>query len=117
MRPQLSCSVEVEGLLVWLDRIPFAFQAANLSDRFHRRQKDSWHVYPHYLGRQAGIERLWSLPVEIDSVQPPNLSISKTVDEVIVHHADRLHVRINNGRTHERESAAFEILAKRVRLT
>ena len=40
---------------------------------------------------------------EIDSVQPPNLSISKTVDEVIIHHADRLHVRINNGRTNEAE--------------
>jgi hypothetical protein len=43
------------------------------------------------LGRQAGAERLWSLRVEIDSVQPPNLSISKTVNEVI-YHADRLKV-------------------------
>ena len=52
-----------------------------------------------------------------DGTQPLNLSISKTVGEVIIHRADRLHVRINNGRTNEREPAAFEILAKRVRLT
>jgi len=52
-----------------------------------------------------------------DRIQPPNLSISKTVDEVIVHHADRLHVRIDDGRTNEAESPAFEILAKRVRFT
>src|ERR1700733_6335728 len=52
-----------------------------------------------------------------DRIQPPNLSISKTVDEVIVHHANRLHVRIDDGRTNEAESPAFEILAKRVRFT
>src|SRR5712691_8413739 len=52
-----------------------------------------------------------------DRIQPPNLSISKTVDEVIVHHADRLHVRINDGRTNEAESPVFEILAKRVGFT
>src|SRR6266566_2271885 len=52
-----------------------------------------------------------------DRIQPPNLSISKTVDEVIVHHADRLHVCINDGRTNEAESPVFEILAKRVGFT
>jgi hypothetical protein len=30
-----------------------------------------------------------------DGTQPPNLSIPKTVDEVIIHHADRLHVCID----------------------
>ena len=50
-------------------------------------------------------------------IQPPNLSISETVGEVIVHHTDRLHVRINDGRTSEAESPVFEILAKGVRLT
>src|ERR1700687_1565822 len=52
-----------------------------------------------------------------DGIQAPNLSISETVDEVIVHHADRLHVRINDGRTNETEPPLFEILAKRVRFT
>src|ERR1700682_2199980 len=50
-------------------------------------------------------------------IQPPNLSISETLDEVIVHHADCLHVRINDGRTNEAESPLFEILAKRVRFS
>jgi hypothetical protein len=52
-----------------------------------------------------------------DRIQPLNLSISETVDEVIVHHADRLHVRINDGRTNEAKSPVFEGLAKRVRFT
>jgi hypothetical protein len=52
-----------------------------------------------------------------DRIQPPNLSTSETLDEVIVDHADRLHVRIHDGRTNEAESSEFEILAKRVRFT
>ena len=50
----------------------------------------------------------------VDSLEPPSLSISETADEVVVHHADRLHVRIHDGRTDEAESAALEILAERV---
>jgi hypothetical protein len=49
-----------------------------------------------------------------NSPEPLNLSISKTADEVVVHHADRLHVRIHDGRTDEAESALLEILAERV---
>jgi len=37
-----------------------------------------------------------------DRIQPPNLPISETVEEAIVHYADRLHVRINDGRTNPR---------------
>src|SRR5436190_17492744 len=33
---------------------------------------------------------------------------------MVVHHADRLHVRIHDGRTDEAESAVLEILAERV---
>ena len=40
--------------------------------------------------------------------------ISEAADEVIVHHADGLHVRVNDGRTDEAESAVLEILAERV---
>lgn len=47
-------------------------------------------------------------------IELPNLSVSETVDDVIVHHADCLHVRVNDGRTDEAEPAAFEILAERV---
>jgi hypothetical protein len=35
-----------------------------------------------------------ALPVTIEL---PNFSVSETVDQVIVHHADRLHVRINDS--------------------
>src|SRR5713101_6004011 len=45
-----------------------------------------------------------------------NLSISETVDEVIVQHANGLHMRIYNGGTDEAESPALEILAERVGL-
>ena len=48
------------------------------------------------------------------SPDPLNLSIPVTADEVIVHHADRLHVRIDHRRTDEAESAVLEILAERV---
>jgi hypothetical protein len=37
--------------------------------------------------------------------------------EVIVHHSDRLHVRINDSRTNEAESSVFEVPAKRARFT
>src|SRR5437868_4143011 len=47
-------------------------------------------------------------------LEPPNLSISETVDEVVVHHADRLHVGIHDGGTDEAESPALEILAEYV---
>jgi hypothetical protein len=45
-------------------------------------------------------------------VQPTNFSISETVDEMIVHHADRLHVRIDDGRTNAAECPLFEILTE-----
>ena len=48
------------------------------------------------------------------SLELPSLSISETADEVVVHHADRLHMRIDDGRTDEAESAALEILAEGV---
>ena len=48
------------------------------------------------------------------STESLSLSISETADEVVVHHADRLHVRIHDGRTDEAESAPLEILAERV---
>ena len=50
------------------------------------------------------------------SLESLSLSISETADEVVVHHADRLHVRIDDGRTDEAESAPLEILAERVGL-
>jgi hypothetical protein len=49
-----------------------------------------------------------------NSLEPLSLSISEAADEVVVHHADRLHVRIHDGRTDEAESALLEILAERV---
>jgi len=42
-----------------------------------------------------------------------NLPIPKTVDQVIVHHSNRLHVSINDRRPDEAKPAALEILAER----
>src|SRR6266478_6936489 len=41
-----------------------------------------------------------------------NLSITKTVNQVVVNYANRLHVGTNNRRAYEAESPAFEILAE-----
>jgi len=41
-----------------------------------------------------------------------DLAITKTIDEVIVYHSNRLHVRINDRRAYETESPLFEVLAE-----
>src|SRR5258708_35055369 len=41
-----------------------------------------------------------------------DLPITVTIDEVIVHHSDGLHVRISDRRADEAESAVLEILAE-----
>src|SRR5260370_26716161 len=46
----------------------------------------------------------------------PDLSITETIDEVIVYHSDGLHVGINDCRTNETESAMLEVLAERIGL-
>src|SRR5712691_11960648 len=50
------------------------------------------------------------------AAEPADVTVSETVDQVIVDHADRLHVRVNHRRSDEAEPAALEIAAKRVRL-
>lgn len=52
--------------------------------------------------------------LQLTETSLPNLPISETVDKVIVHHANRLHVRINDGRPYEAESPTLEILAERI---
>src|SRR5258707_57199 len=42
--------------------------------------------------------------------------MSKAVDEMVIHHPDGLHVRVDNRRAHEGETAALEILTHGVRL-
>lgn len=53
-----------------------------------------------------------------DDIDPvlrlPDLPITETIDEVIVYHADRLHVGIHHRRTNETESAMLKILAERI---
>src|SRR6202051_407000 len=44
----------------------------------------------------------------------PDLPITETIDQVIVYHADRLHVGIHDRRTNETESATLKVLAERV---
>src|SRR6476646_4931700 len=47
--------------------------------------------------------------------EPAHFSISITVDYVIVDHADRLHVCVDDRRSNEAETAALEIAAECVR--
>src|ERR1700674_4714400 len=48
--------------------------------------------------------------------EPADVSISETADQVIVDHADRLHVPVDHRRSDEAEPAALEIAAESVRL-
>src|SRR5260221_1602367 len=41
-----------------------------------------------------------------------DLPIPETIDDVIVHHSNRLHVRINDRRADEAESPELEVLAE-----
>src|SRR6267378_1205218 len=41
-----------------------------------------------------------------------DLPITETIDEVIVYHSDRLHVRIDNSGADEAESPVFEVLTE-----
>src|SRR5258706_15812375 len=50
------------------------------------------------------------------AAEPANVAVSETVDQVIVDHADRLHVRVDHCRSDEAEPAALEIAAECVRL-
>src|SRR5258706_865765 len=50
------------------------------------------------------------------AAEPVNVAVSETVDQVIVDHADRLHVRVDHCRSDEAEPAALEIAAECVRL-
>src|SRR5258708_37934485 len=45
-----------------------------------------------------------------------DLPMSKAVDDVVIHHPDGLHVRVDDRRAHEGETAGLEILAHGVRL-
>src|SRR5258708_30910187 len=45
-----------------------------------------------------------------------DLPMSKAIDEMVIHHPDGLHVRVDDRRAYEREAAALEILAHGVRL-
>src|SRR6185369_4747072 len=46
----------------------------------------------------------------------PDLSMSETTNEVVVHHAGGLHVRVNDRRADEAESSVLEVLAERIGL-
>jgi hypothetical protein len=45
---------------------------------------------------------------------PLDLAVAEAADQVIVHHADGLHVRVDDRRADEGEAALLEILAERV---
>jgi len=42
----------------------------------------------------------------------PELAITETIDEVIVYHADGLHMGVHDRRTNETESAMLEVTAE-----
>ena len=48
------------------------------------------------------------------SPNPPNLTITETIHEVVVYHSDGLHVGINDRRTNETESPKLKVLAERL---
>jgi hypothetical protein len=60
--------------------------------------------------RQAGQGAEWL-------IVPLHFAVSETVDQVIVHHPDRLHVSVDDGRADKAESPAFQILAEGVGLS
>ena len=45
---------------------------------------------------------------------PLHLAEAETIDKVIVHHPDRLHVGVDHGGAHETESAFLQVLAERL---
>ena len=49
------------------------------------------------------------------SCQSPNFPVSKAIDAVVIDHAGRLHVGINDRGTNKRKSPPLEIFAERVR--
>ena len=51
------------------------------------------------------------------AAEPPNVAISKALDEMIVDHPDCLHVAVHHGGSHEAKSPALQIAAERVGLT
>src|SRR5258706_9013477 len=57
-----------------------------------------------------------SVMVPLLAAEPADVAVSKPVDQVIVDHADRLHVRVDHCRSDEAEPAALEIAAECVRL-
>src|SRR6266852_5725333 len=57
----------------------------------------------------------WSDTRTLSSSAPQargDLPITETIDEVIVYHSNRLHVRINDRGADEAESPAFEVLTE-----
>ena len=45
-------------------------------------------------------------------INSPDLPITETIDEVIIHHSHGLHVGINDRRTDKTESTTLEVLAE-----
>src|SRR5690348_1637594 len=48
--------------------------------------------------------------------EPGDLAVAKAADDVVVHHADRLHVRVDDGRADEAKPTLAQVRAERVRL-
>ena len=61
------------------------------------------------MGFIANVEQNLRLP------QLCTLLVPKAPDDVIVHHARRLHVGVDNRAAHELESTFFQVFAKRIR--
>src|SRR5206468_6920762 len=52
----------------------------------------------------------------IRSPHPRHLTLAETAHEVVIDHADGLHVRVDDGGTDEHEATAFQVLAEGVGL-
>ena len=70
-----------------------------------RRTRMTFHIALHITSRMVAAS-IFSYS------KPLNFAITKTTDQVIVHHPDRLHMGVNNRRTDEEESSMLEVLAE-----
>ena len=83
----------------WTGRFEFVKQKLGEPRTFSR-----WHAWSLFRTELVYTETQRALPHSecahwrrAGSAEPLSLSISETADEVVVHHADRLHVRVDDG--------------------
>jgi hypothetical protein len=88
----------------WMDWAKLVGQIAHSCRKCARRSRTYLFLMPSH----SLLPVRCSLPILAD------LPITETIDEVIVYHSNRLHVRIHDRRANETESPALKVLAERI---